>query len=247
MSNPGAPPMPVPTPKTILLVHGAWHDETTWDLVVPLLDAAGVRTRVITLPSTNPGPSLPGLAEDVAAVTCAIEDIDESVVLVGHSYGGMVISAAGHHERVEHLVNLAAFCPAEGEAVVDLAVGTPPPLTARSLRIEDDGTMRIDPEMAIDTFYADVEHHEARRRAASLLPSSSAIFSARSGPPAWMQRPTTYVVCTNDRAISVDREEQMAERATADIVHWPTSHSPFVSDPARVADALASISRTKER
>jgi pimeloyl-ACP methyl ester carboxylesterase len=236
----------IPTSRTMVLIHGAWHDERAWDLVVPLLVATGTQTRVITLPSTDPGPNLPGMAEDVVAVASVIDDIDGSVVLVGHSYGGMVISAAGHHPRVEHLVYLAAFCPAEGERVIDLAVGTPPPLTSQSLRLHDDGTMSIDPSMAIDTFYADVEHDEAQRRAALLLPSSASIFSTASGPPAWMQRPTTYVVCTDGQAISVDREEQMARRATTDIVRWPSSHSPFLSDPALVADVLASISRSQE-
>jgi pimeloyl-ACP methyl ester carboxylesterase len=236
----------IPTSFTMLLIHGAWHDERAWDLVVPLLAATGIQTQVVTLPSTNPGPDLPGMAEDVAAVASVIDDIDGSVVLVGHSYGGMVISAAGHHPRVEHLVYLAAFCPAEGERVIDLAVGAPPPLTPEALRFHDDGTMSIDPAMAIDTFYADVEHDEAQRRAELLLPSSASLFSTASGPPAWMQRPTTYVVCTDDRAISVDREEQMAQRATTDIVRWPTSHSPFLSDPALVAGVLASISRNQE-
>lgn len=238
---------PIPTSpqftsrRVVVLVHGAWHDAGTWNLVVPLLNSAGIAVRTITLPSCNPGPTLPGLADDAAAVGALVDDIGEHVVLVGHSYGGMVISAAGHHDAVDHLVYLAAFCPAEGETVVDLAVGEPPPLTASALQFNDNGTMTIDPAMAIATFYEDVEPDEAARRTARLTATTASVFTTPSGPPAWTTKPVTSVICAKDRAISLDRVQDMAARANGATVQWDTSHSPFVSQPRLVADLLRSL------
>lgn len=226
---------------TVVFVHGAWHDETAWDLVIPPLRSVGAASVALTLPSIDPGPGLPGIAADVAAVTDLIDTLATPVVLVGHSYGGMVISAAGHHQRVRHLVYLAAFCPIEGECVLDLAIGEPPPLTAQALRSHDDGTMSIDPQLAADTFYADLDPAKAADRVGRLRRSTTAVFTTPAIAPAWTTVPTTSVVCTQDRAISVDRVEQMAARADGSIHRWPTSHSPFLSSPTRVADLLADI------
>ena len=237
--NPDASSVPI-----VVLVHGAWHDARSWDLVVPILNDLGMATRTLTLPSIDPGPDRVDLADDIAAVNTLLDGIEAPVVLVGHSYGGMVISAAGHHRTVRHLVYLAAFCPDEGEAVLDLAVGEPPPLTATALRFHDNGTMTIDPTFAVDTFYADVARPEAVRRASELKPTSAAVFTAVSSAPAWKTKPVTSVICTNDRAISLDRVEQMAERANGQIIRWATSHSPFVSQPQLVADLLRSIAST---
>lgn len=229
------------TRPVVVLVHGAWHDAGTWDLLVPMLHDTGIAVQTITLPSCNPGPTLPGLADDAAAVSALIDDIGQHVVLVGHSYGGMVISAVGDNDAVDHLVYLAAFCPTEGETVIDLAVGEPPPLTASALQFNDDGTMTIDPAQAIDTFYADLDPIEATRRATRLTATTASVFTTPSGPPAWTTKPVTSVICTRDRAISVDRVEHMAARANGSIVRWDTSHSPFVSQPGLVVDLLRLI------
>jgi pimeloyl-ACP methyl ester carboxylesterase len=197
-----APPPQTASSATVVLIHGAWHDESTWDMVTPLLHAAGVSTRSMTLPSTNPGPALASLPDDVDAVTAIIDQTTGPVVLVGHSYGGMVISEAGHHQRVTHLVYLAAFCPIEGESAADLAVGNPPPLTVNAIEVNADGTMTIKPELATDTFYGDLEPGEAQRRVAMLAPTSASVFAAIAGPPAWHKRATTYVVCVPTTAPS---------------------------------------------
>src|SRR5262245_48494680 len=222
----------------VVLVHAAWHDASCWDLVTPLLDAAGVSWRAVNLPSVQPLPALPGLDADVAAVTALVDDVDGPVVLVGHSYGGVVISAVGHHPRVRHLVYLSAFAPDEGETVLDIGIGDPPPLTVEAVRFEDDATMTIDPALAVATFYHDVESAEADRRAATLRATTAAVFTIAAGPPAWRTVSSTSVVCTEDRAISVDRLEQMAARTGGDIVRWVSSHSPFLSRPNDVAALL---------
>ena len=123
--------------------------------------------RVLDLPSVH----LPQLADDVTAVTAVVDDVDSPAILVGHSYGGVVISAAGHHPHVRHLVYLAAFAPDEGETVLDLGIGDPPPLTVEAVRFDDDGTMSIEPAMAVATFYHDVEPAEAARRVSALRAS----------------------------------------------------------------------------
>jgi pimeloyl-ACP methyl ester carboxylesterase len=228
-----------PRSITAVLVHGAWHDESTWKNVTPLLTDRGVSFRTITLPSTNPYPPLPGLAQDVAAVAAALDSIDGDVVLVGHSYGGMVINEAAKDLRVKHLVFLAAFCPDVGERVIDLAVGEVAPLTATAAQFDSNGLMRIDRAVAVETFYADVESFEAERLADGLQASAAEIFMTPASTGSFRTTPTTYVVCTHDRAISVDRQEQMAMRATSDIHRWDTSHSPFYSRPDLVADLIA--------
>jgi pimeloyl-ACP methyl ester carboxylesterase len=226
----------------MVLVHGAWHDANTWNEVLPLLDEQAIEYRTLTMPSTDPGPNLPGLVDDIAAVTELIDQVPgREIVLCGHSYGGMVIAGAGNHPRVRHLVFLAAFCPQEGESVFDLAVGDPPPLTAQAIRVQPDGTMTIDPSLARETFYVDVDDAAAASYVAGLRSSTAAAFTDRSGPPAWKQRATTYVICEQDRAISIDRCEQMATRATTDIRRWPTSHSPFFSQPELVAELLGGL------
>jgi pimeloyl-ACP methyl ester carboxylesterase len=226
---------------TVVFVHGAWHDTSAWDRVTPLLDAAGTSWRALDLPSVDPLPDLPQMADDIAAVTALIEDVDGPVVLVGHSYGGMVISGAGHHPQVRHLVYLAAFAPDEGETVLDLGIGEPPPLTVEAVRFEDDGTMTIDPALAVATFYHDVEPAEAERRAAALRATTAAVFSDSAGPAAWRTVPCTAIVCTEDRAISVDRLEQMADRTGGEVVRWASSHSPFLSRPAEVAALVGGL------
>jgi pimeloyl-ACP methyl ester carboxylesterase len=226
---------------TIVLVHGAWHDASSWDRVTPLLDAAAVAWRAVELPSVDPLPTLPQLTDDVAAVTALVDNIDGQVVLVGHSYGGMVISAAGHHRRTRHLVYLAAFAPDVGETVLDLGIGDPPPLTVEAVRFDDDGTMSIDPALAVATFYHDVEPAEADRRVLALRATTAAVFTEPAGPPAWRTVPSTAVVCTEDRAISVDRLEEMAARTGGDVVRWACSHSPFLSRPANVAEVLSRL------
>jgi pimeloyl-ACP methyl ester carboxylesterase len=229
----------------VVLVHGAWHDASTWDRVTPLLDDGGVAWRALDLPSVYPSPTLPQLVDDIAAVTTLLDGIDSPVVLVGHSYGGMVISAAGHHPLVRHLVYLSAFAPDEGENVLDLGIGDPAPLTVEAVIFHDDGTMSIDPALAVATFYHDVEPAEADRRVSALRATTAAVFSAPAGPPAWRAVPSTAVVGTEDRAISVDRLEQMAERTGGDVVRWASSHSPFLSHPTDVAALLVGLASSQ--
>jgi pimeloyl-ACP methyl ester carboxylesterase len=121
---------------TIVLVHGAWHRADCWDQLRKELHARGVTSHAVNLPSSITGPidgELPGTAADAKAVGALLDQLPGPVLLVGHSYGGVVISAVAKHRSTGGLVYLAAFCLATGESAFDLAVGDPPPLTAQAL------------------------------------------------------------------------------------------------------------------
>jgi pimeloyl-ACP methyl ester carboxylesterase len=227
------------TDPVVVLVNGAWHrPKPTWDLVRESLDARHIRSAAVTLATANPvAGSLPGLEDDVAATVAVIDSVDGPVVLCGHSYGGMVISEAGHHDAVTGLVYLAAFCFAEGQTVLEIAAVDPPPPIADAVVFRDDGLMTIEPSRARDVFYEDVDSELAERAASALVPSVAAIFSTSQGDPAWRQRPSTYVVCERDRAIPVGAQHEMSQRCAERVV-LDSSHSPFLSMPGRVVDVL---------
>ena len=233
-------------PVTFVLVHGAWHrPEPTWHLVEPLLHAAGHQTVAVALPSAGPaGPDRPGLTEDVAAVTSALEQLDGPAVLVGHSYGGVVVSTAGHHPRVRSLVYLAAFALDEGQTVLDIAATvTPPPLIAAAIDFRNDGLMTIRRSLAKRVFYADVPRPLANTSVDALVPSTAEIFSTPQPTPAWQDKPSTYVVCSDDRAIPVSREREMARHCT-NTIELASSHSAFLSMPKQVTELLTEHVRT---
>jgi pimeloyl-ACP methyl ester carboxylesterase len=231
-------------PATLVLIHGAWHRPgPTWSLVSDRLEREGITSVAVALPSADPeNDQRPGLADDVRAVTAAIDAIDGPVVLVGHSYGGMVVSGAGSHPAVRSLVYLAAFCLEEGETVLDIAAVDPPPLIASAIRFNSDGLMTIDPKLAKDVFYADVPDSLARSSVDALVASTAAIFTTPQARPAWKDKRSWYVVCEQDQAIPVFKEHEMSTRCDESVV-LQSSHSPFLSMPDRVAELLADVAR----
>lgn len=200
----------------------------------------------LTLPSTDPDHELPGFADDVAAVLDLVESVDRPVTLCGHGYGGMVISEAGNHAQVGRLVYLAAFCPLPGQRVIDQAVGSPAGPFA--IRRTGDGRMKIASRLAARRFYGDLDRRVAARVAARLLPSTEAIHHARSDNPAWLVKPTTYVLCRRDRVLDQHRSRLVAEQvvrtqiaqgwADHHVVTLGTDHCPFYSAPGLVADVV---------
>lgn len=235
---------------TAVLVHGAWHDEHCWTDVMAQLALRRTPSVSLTLPSTDPGRELPGFADDVAAVVELIESLDGEVTLCGHGYGGMVISEAGNHDQVSHLVYLAAFCPTPGQRVIDQAAG--PPVGPFAVRQTGDGRMTVQPRLAARRFYGDLDPGAAAIRASRLLPSTAAIHRARSANPAWLAKATTYVLCRRDRVLSRRRSRLMAlqvvrtqlarGRTGNHAVTLGTGHCPFYSAPGLVADVLVGIS-----
>ena len=231
-------------PATVVLVHGAWHGAWCWDKVTSLLGDAGVPSVAVDLPG---GGGLPGdLLADAAAVRAVLDALEGPALLCGHSYGGAVITEAGGHPSVARLVYIAAFVPDAGEALADAAgssgsSGSTPPPRPVSASVGDDGLVRLDPEGA-QRLYHDCSPADAEAAVSRLRPQRADGFRQRVSAAAWRTRPSTYALCTEDRAVEAGLQRRMAERAGAEIVEWPTGHSPFLCRPDLVAALLVALS-----
>jgi pimeloyl-ACP methyl ester carboxylesterase len=186
---------------------------------------------------------------DADHVTSVLDGIDGPVVLVGHSYGGAVITDAGTHPRVEHLVYVCAFPPDANETPLGLTLDHPEQADlSAAIRIDDDGTSTIDPALAADLFYADCKPDDVERAISLLDRQPGATLSQPPRHVAWRERPTTYVVCGDDHTVAPSLQRALAERIPgAAIVEWPdASHSPFLSRPGDVVDLLAGLALTED-
>lgn len=218
---------------SVILVHGGWHGGWCWEEVVPRLEAAGVSVRTIDLPFT-------GLADDTAAVRSMLDEARGPVVLCAHSYGGAVVTGAGEHSAVRQLVYLAAFLLEEGQTMLevpgDLSVSELP----AALRLAEDGRTTIDPDLAARVFYHDCPAATAARAVARLRSWPIDSGSTPASAAAWKSRPTTYVICDDDRTVPPGMQLGMSAHAT-DVRRWPTSHSPFYSRPDLVSELLVGL------
>ncbi len=220
---------------TIILVHGAFAESASWDGVIEPLRGAGYPV----IAAANP---LRGLAADAAAVADLVRTVDGPVVLVGHSYGGAVISAAATgNEQVRALVYLSGWTPDEGESITQLFAQKPEgSLVGTAIRplpfTGSDGTdagqdLYLDPERFHAAFCADLDRDTSDVMAATQRPWSGTGFAEPSGPPAWKSIPCWYLLCTEDKAIPPATQRFMAERANARIQEAPASHASMVSQP----------------
>jgi pimeloyl-ACP methyl ester carboxylesterase len=219
-----------------VLVHGLWHGGWVWDVVRQRLEAAGIVTAAVELP-------LQDLASDVAAVRGVLDGVGRRAVLVGHSYGGAVITAAGTHPHVAHLLYLAAFQLTDGESVgrtlPDLDL--PPTRLGEALRFSADGDqVSLDPALATQLMYGDAEPAAAAAAIARLRPVHRAVFAGVPEAIAWRQVPSTYLICADDLAVSPDLERAMAARATHRL-EWPGGHSVAVTRPDAVAELITAL------
>ncbi len=226
--------------KVVVLVHGAWHGAWCWEDVIPRLDAAGVRSVAVDLPSVSSPTAT--LHDDVACVRDALDSLTDPAVLVGHSYGGAVISEAGTHPAVEHLVYVSAFALEAGESAGenDLAGGEVGSVLNDAIRVAD-GVLTLDPELAAEAFYHDCEPEISLAAIDRLRPQSLTALQGKVTAAAWREKPATYVVCTDDRGLTTALQRSNAARIGTSI-DWHTSHSPFLSRPDLVADLLQEIS-----
>jgi pimeloyl-ACP methyl ester carboxylesterase len=235
--------MPVPrsfqngSTPTVLLVHGAFTDGSNWAEVIPELQAAGIDVQA-------PANPLRGTARDAAYIAGIVAAIDGPVLLVGHSYGGMVIDrAAVLTANVVGLVYVAAFVLAEGEAVTDLTKRFPDSLLAAALRPAsfpgDDGVAAVELSLQADRFAevfgADLPASLAAVAAVAQRPVAAAAFEETSPVVAWRTLPTWFVVATADQAIHPDAQRFMAKRAGAETIEVDASHAVARSQPAAVA------------
>jgi len=223
-------------PATIMLVHGAWHGSWCWDALRERLDAAGIASAVVD----NPSVTLPGsdLSADGDNLRAALDAIPGPIVLVGHSYGGAVITDAGDHPNVERLVYLTAFALDAGESVMqNELMGGEEMRLAEALAFDGD-LITVEPARVVEFFYHDCPPEVAAAASAQLRPMSLAAMAGVTRQVAWREKPSTYVVCTDDRAIPVALQRSAAAR-TNEVVELPGSHSPFLSRPDDLARLLA--------
>ncbi|MGZ6953388.1 MAG: alpha/beta hydrolase [Acidimicrobiia bacterium] len=232
------------TTATVVLVHGAWHGAWCWEPVVAGLVALDVPAVAVDLPGHGvdraPVTDLHGHGD---AVRAALGTVDGPVVLVGHSYGGAAITDAGTHPNVRRLVYVSAFCLDAHETVMtnDLAGGAGSDLE-QAIVVHDDGTATIDPERARVPFYDDCDPTAAAAAVAQLSPELLTGFGQQPRAVAWRERPSTFALCSADRAVTPELQRNLAARCD-DVVTWPTSHSPFLSRPDLVVDLLAGLAR----
>jgi pimeloyl-ACP methyl ester carboxylesterase len=224
----------------IVLVHGAWHGAWCWNRVTPLLDAAGVPWVAAELPSCATPEAHTGLPDDVLVVERLLEDLPgtEPAVLVGHSRGGLVISEAGAHERVGHIVYLCAFLLEPDSSPASMLEETVMP----AIDFGDDLVSWLKPGMAEQLFFNDCSPEDTQWAVSQV--SSMFAGGASIDPPrrAWAAKTTTYIVCDLDAALAPHYQHEMASLAD-NVVAWDTGHSPFVNRPDLVADYLIKLSR----
>lgn len=214
--------------QNIVLVHGAWADGSGWQGVYEILKHDGYNVSIVANPLTS-------LADDVAATKRVIERQGGPVILVGHSYGGAVITEAGDGEKVAGLVYVAAFVPDAGESVLGLLPkdGPQPPI-----EVSKDGFIFFADGAYQAAFAAGVPAAEADFMQASQVPLSASAGNAPLTVAAWKTKPSWYVVARDDLIIPPDAERGMATRAGATIVEMPGGHVAFVVDPQPVADLI---------
>ena len=229
---------------TIVLVHGAFADASSWNGVIERLQQQGYRV-------TAPANPLRGVAADSAYIASVVSQIDGPVLLVGHSYGGAVISNAAA-PNVVGLVFVAAFAPDAGERLGVVSADSKDSVLNTALVLTQYPTGRdgetatefaINPAKLREAFAADLTEQHAALLAATQRPIAEAAFTDASGPPAWRRLPSWAVVATGDKAAGSDLVRSMAQRAGADIIEVEGSHVIMVSQPQAVADHILKAAR----
>ncbi len=217
--------------KNVVLVHGAWADGTSWSKIIPLLKSAGLTVTAVQNPLTS-------LADDVATTKRAIALMDGPVLLVGHSYGGAVISEAGAEAQVARLVYVAAFAPDVGQACGELGQDLPPAPGGAELRPDAAGFLKMTDKGIAEDFAQDLPMAERELLAATQGPTNVASLGGKLSAAAWKSKPTSYVVATEDRMIPPELERRFAKAMNAITISLASSHVPMLSHPKEVAELI---------
>jgi pimeloyl-ACP methyl ester carboxylesterase len=218
----------------VLFVHGAFVRDGAWwwRPTADVLARHGLRSTAAVLPSCEAEPR-GDLHDDAAAVRALLDASDEPALLVGHSYGGLVITQAGNHPAVRRLVYVTSFLPDTGEALADFGAGEPPPWHVS----HGDGTAGVREEFVRPLFAQDFDDATYAGAAARLTAQNELVFGQPVTQAAWRDVPSTYLVCADDRATAPEAQRKQAARAT-DVVELPVAHHPFVTRPDLVAEVL---------
>lgn len=217
----------------IMLVHGAWADATCWSKVILLLQAKAFNVTAAQIPLTS-------LSEDVAVTRRLLSNLAEPTVLVGHSYGGAVITgAATETPQVKALVYITAFGLDEGESLESLSKQGPPSPGSTAIEPDANGFLWINREKFHDSFAGGASKDEAAVMAVVQKPLAFAAFGGIETAPAWKALPSWYLVCTDDKMIPPPAQEFLAKRMNATVHSVASSHCPFVSHPEDVANIIA--------
>ena len=218
-------------PISVVLVHGGFVDGSGWDGVYQILKKDGYDVTIVQNPTTS-------LGDDVAVTRRAIAAAPGKVILVGHSYGGVVVSEAGTDPKVAGVVFIAAFAADAGESASSLIANPPPGACVPPILPPVDGFLMLDREKFAASFAADVRPSLASFRADSQVPWGVAALEGKVTAPAWKIKPSWYLVATDDKMIPPPAQRQMATRAGAKTVEVPGSHAVYVSNPKAVADLI---------
>jgi len=216
---------------SVVLVHGGFVDGAGWEGVYRILKSDGYEVSIVQNPTLN----LPG---DVAATRQVIGQAKQPVVLVGHSYGGVVITEAGNDPKVSKLVYIAAFAPDKGESVSSLIKNPPPGAPVPPILPPQDGFLFLDKAKFADSFAADVDAEKAAFMADSQVPWGVGALDGAVSEPAWKNKPSWYLVATDDRMIPPAAQRFMSERAGSKVVESAGSHAIYVSRPDDVASII---------
>jgi len=223
---------PAPPPiRNIVLVHGAFADGSSWAKVTTILQANGYNVTAVQNPLTS-------LADDVAATRRALAQQEGPVILVGHSWAGVVITEAGMDPNVAGLVYVAAFAPDLGEVVGELGKAYPPPPALAAPIVDKQGFMTLPADAVAKHFASDLPPNEARVLAATQGPIAVSAFGAQVSGVAWKTKPSWYIVSKLDGAIAPDEERFFAKRMKATTTELNTSHVPMLSQPTAVATVI---------
>lgn len=217
--------------RNIVLVHGAFADGSSWSKVIPLLLARGYKVTAVSNPLTT-------FQEDVAATRRAIAAQDGPVTLVGHSYGGVVITEAGNDPKVSALVYVAAFAPDSGQSIVEISKPFPPPPGPQTAVPIGDGFILLSQEGIENDFAQDLSSDEKALLTAGQPQTSGSIFGAQPTQAAWRTKPSWYIVASNDRMIAPEHEASMAKQLKATTTTLPASHVVMLSHPKEVAKVI---------
>src|SRR5580693_8181619 len=223
--------------KNVVLVHGGFVDGAGWEGVHKILKQRGYSVSIVQNPTIS-------LEDDVAVTKRTLATQDGPAILVGHSYGGAVITEAGNHPKVSALVYIAAFAPDKGESVGSLIKNPPPGAPVPPILPPQDGFLFLDKAKFPASFAADVEPEKAAFMADSQVPWGVAALSGEISEPAWKTKPSWYLVVTDDKMIPPDAQRAMSKRAGSTVVEVKGSHAIYVSRPRAVADLIEQAAKS---